>query len=66
MVRSTINLAHELNLQVVAEGVEDEPTLDMLRGLGCDYAQGYLISKAVPPDELRALAAERKRLRRAA
>jgi EAL domain-containing protein (putative c-di-GMP-specific phosphodiesterase class I)/CHASE2 domain-containing sensor protein len=56
MVRSTINLAHELGLEVVAEGIEDEATLELLRELGCDYAQGYFISKAVPPEELRALA----------
>ena len=47
MVRSTINLAHELGLQVVAEGIEDCATLDLLRQLGCDYAQGYFISRPV-------------------
>ena len=51
LVRSTINLAHDLGLQVVAEGIEDRPTLDMLRELGCDYAQGYFISKPVGPSE---------------
>jgi diguanylate cyclase len=51
LVRSTINLAHELGLQVVAEGIEDSATLDMLRDLGCDYAQGYFISKPVGPSE---------------
>lgn len=51
MVRSTINLAHELGLQVVAEGIEDQQTLDLLRGLGCDYAQGYHISKPILPDQ---------------
>jgi EAL domain-containing protein (putative c-di-GMP-specific phosphodiesterase class I)/CHASE2 domain-containing sensor protein len=66
MVRSTINLAHELGLEVVAEGIEDEPTLDKLRGLGCDYAQGYLISKAIRPDELRTLAANHPEVRRVA
>ena len=52
MVRSTINLAHELGLQVVAEGIEDQDTLDILRVLGCDYAQGYFISKPIGSDEL--------------
>ena len=52
MVRSTINLAHELGLQVVAEGIEDEKSLEMLRALGCDYAQGYFISKPVKSTEL--------------
>lgn len=41
MVRSTIQLAHELGLQVVAEGVEDQTTVGLLQSLGCDYAQGY-------------------------
>jgi len=47
IVRSTISLAHNLNLKVIAEGVEDEKTLDYLRDLGCDLAQGYFISKPV-------------------
>ena len=51
MVRSTINLAHELGLQVVAEGIEDQETLDLLREQGCDYAQGYFISKPLGPNE---------------
>src|SRR6185437_6437365 len=42
IVRSTIDLAHNLGLTVVAEGVEDEATLDRLRALGCDRVQGYL------------------------
>jgi EAL domain-containing protein (putative c-di-GMP-specific phosphodiesterase class I) len=52
MVKSTINLAHELGMKVVAEGVEDEPTLDLLRSLTCDYAQGYLIGKAMTVEDL--------------
>ena len=59
LVRSSIDLAHELGLQVVAEGIEDEPTLDVLRALGCDYAQGYFISKPISADELFALASNR-------
>ena len=55
MVRSTIDLAHELGLQVVAEGIEDQETLEVLRQLGCDYAQGYFISPPVEPDEFIAL-----------
>ena len=51
MVRSTIDLAHELGLQVVAEGIEDQATLDILRSLGCDYAQGYFISKPIGAKE---------------
>ena len=45
IVSSTIELGHNLGLKVVAEGVEEADTLLMLRGLGCDYAQGFLISK---------------------
>jgi EAL domain-containing protein (putative c-di-GMP-specific phosphodiesterase class I) len=56
LVRSTIDLAHELGLQVVAEGIEDQRTLDMLRDLGCDYAQGYFISKPITPEQLLELA----------
>jgi EAL domain-containing protein (putative c-di-GMP-specific phosphodiesterase class I) len=55
MVRSTINLAHDLGLQVVAEGIEDRETLDKLRNLGCDYAQGYFISKPIGSAALLAL-----------
>ena len=51
MVRSTIDLAHELGLEVVAEGIEDARTLDILRELGCDYAQGYYISRPVAAEE---------------
>jgi EAL domain-containing protein (putative c-di-GMP-specific phosphodiesterase class I)/CHASE2 domain-containing sensor protein len=66
MVRSTINLGHELGLRVVAEGVEDAPTLELLRSLGCDYAQGYLIGKAMPLEQLRELAANPKGARKVA
>jgi diguanylate cyclase (GGDEF)-like protein len=49
IVRSTINLGHDLGLKVVAEGVEDEATLTRLAGLGCDFAQGYHFSKPLAP-----------------
>lgn len=52
MVRSTIDLAHALGLEVVAEGVEDEAALAMLREFGCDYAQGYLVGKPIAADAL--------------
>jgi EAL domain-containing protein (putative c-di-GMP-specific phosphodiesterase class I)/CHASE2 domain-containing sensor protein len=48
LVRSTIAMAHELGMAVVAEGVEDEACLDLLRGMGCAQAQGYWISRPVP------------------
>ncbi len=50
IVRSTINLGHDLGLRVIAEGVEDEATLRRLARLGCDLAQGYYMSKPLPPD----------------
>ncbi len=46
-----IDLAHRFGLTVVAEGVEDELTFDALRSRGCDVAQGYLFSKALPVAE---------------
>src|ERR1700683_4465440 len=52
LVRSTIELAHSLGLRVVAEGVEDSGSLDLLIELGCDLAQGYLISRPKPAPEL--------------
>jgi diguanylate cyclase (GGDEF)-like protein len=55
IVRSTINLGHDLGLKVVAEGVEDEATLTRLSGLGCDFAQGYHFSKPLAPDAFNAL-----------
>jgi diguanylate cyclase (GGDEF)-like protein/PAS domain S-box-containing protein len=54
IVRSTIDLSHNLGLDVVAEGVEDGPTLEMLAALGCDRAQGYFVSKPVPVEMLTA------------
>jgi predicted signal transduction protein with EAL and GGDEF domain len=51
IVRSTINLGHDLGLTVVAEGIEDEATLVRLADLGCDLAQGYHFSKPLPSRE---------------
>lgn len=50
-VISCIELGHRLNLDVVAEGVETCEELNLLRRLGCDRAQGFLISKAVSARE---------------
>jgi diguanylate cyclase (GGDEF)-like protein/PAS domain S-box-containing protein len=50
IVRSTIDLAHNLGLKVVAEGVEDQETLQLLAILGCDTAQGYLFAQPMPPE----------------
>ncbi|WP_084727251.1 putative bifunctional diguanylate cyclase/phosphodiesterase [Rhodococcoides yunnanense] len=55
IVRSTIELGRSLGMSVVAEGVEDEETLDRLRVLGCNGAQGFHIGRPVPAEELEAL-----------
>jgi EAL domain-containing protein (putative c-di-GMP-specific phosphodiesterase class I) len=52
IVRSTIDLSHNLGLSVIAEGVEDAATLSLLAGMGCDRAQGYYISRPVPAGKL--------------
>mgnify|MGYP000020576067 CR=1 FL=1 len=52
IVRSMIGLGHLLNLQVIAEGVEDLATYKQLKRLGCDTIQGYLIGKGMPLPEL--------------
>ncbi len=48
IVRSVIDLAHNFELSVVAEGVEDEATFKDLKKMGCDVAQGYVVSPALP------------------
>jgi diguanylate cyclase (GGDEF)-like protein len=52
LVRSTIELGHTMGLRIVAEGIEDRGTLELLRELGCDVAQGYFISRPKPATEL--------------
>ncbi len=59
MVRSTIALAHELGMKVVAEGVEDAACLALLAEMGCDTAQGYYIGRPVNADALAELLRER-------
>ena len=53
IVQSTINLAHDLNIDVVAEGIENQGTYELLAEYGCDYAQGYHICKPCKHHELR-------------
>jgi EAL domain-containing protein (putative c-di-GMP-specific phosphodiesterase class I) len=53
IVRSTIDLARHLGMEVVAEGVENAEALRELRALGCDLAQGFAISPPLPAPELR-------------
>jgi len=52
IVDASTNLAHRLKFKVVAEGVEDKESLDFLRSIGCDYAQGYLISRPLSANDL--------------
>jgi diguanylate cyclase (GGDEF)-like protein len=54
IVSAVVSMARALGLQVVAEGVENEPQRELLARLGCDYAQGYLFGKPVPAEALRA------------
>lgn len=58
LVKAIIHLAHQFGLVVVAEGVEDRETLQLLTELGCDYAQGYLFSPPLPAPEFRAWLAQ--------
>ena len=51
ILRSTINLAHQLGLSVVAEGVEDDAAIARLADLGCEHAQGYGIGKPMPHEQ---------------
>lgn len=53
IVRSTIDLGHNLKLEVVAEGVESEAVWDRLAALGCDTAQGYFVGRPLPADQFR-------------
>ena len=55
LVRTIVNLAHNLGMQVVAEGVESKAQFVQLRMLGCDYMQGYLFSRPVPAADIEAL-----------
>jgi diguanylate cyclase (GGDEF)-like protein len=52
IVQSVIALGHNFDLQVVAEGVDNQRTLDMLGKMGCDMAQGYYLSRPVAADQL--------------
>jgi diguanylate cyclase (GGDEF)-like protein len=52
IVRSTIEMGHSLGLRLVAEGVENRASAELLSELGCDYLQGYWIAKPMPSDAL--------------
>lgn len=58
LVRSTVQLAHELGMKVVAEGIEDADCLAFLKTIQCDYAQGYFISRPLAAGDLARMVAE--------
>jgi EAL domain-containing protein (putative c-di-GMP-specific phosphodiesterase class I) len=52
IVAMIVSLAHTLGLKVIAEGVEDDEQVRLLRDLGCDQIQGYLVSRPIPAEEV--------------
>ena len=52
IVKTCILLGHELNMYIVAEGVETRAHLDLLKQMGCDFAQGYYVAAPMPGDDL--------------
>jgi diguanylate cyclase (GGDEF)-like protein len=62
IITSTIDLAHSMGLRVVAEGVEEPAAWNLLRRLGCDYAQGFLISRPLPANEIPAFVVQANQL----
>ncbi len=63
IVRTTTDLAHNLGMRVIAEGVESQEVEDMLRCMGCDSAQGYHYSRPVTGDDFLVLLSNPARLR---
>ena len=59
LVQAIIAMAHGLRLEVIAEGVETRDQWQFLRGLGCDFAQGYYFGKPMPSSEFESLLVER-------
>jgi len=59
VIKSIVDLGHSLGLQVAAEGVEEQETLDYLKELGCDLAQGYLIARPMSGESARQWVQER-------
>ncbi len=55
ILQTIISLAKNLKMRVIAEGIETESQLNILKNLGCDYGQGYLMSKPLPPDVMEEL-----------
>ncbi len=63
IVNAIIAMAHALKLKIVAEGVETIDHLEFLRGLKCDQIQGYLFSRPLPAADMRAMLAEKRRMK---
>ena len=59
IVEAVISLAHTLGLEVTGEGVESVEQLELLRGMGCNFAQGYHLARPLPSEEVRPLLANR-------
>jgi EAL domain-containing protein (putative c-di-GMP-specific phosphodiesterase class I) len=55
LIETIITLGHGLGLVVIAEGVENEAQVSLLRERACDFAQGFYFSEAIPLDEFQAL-----------
>ena len=62
IVKTIIAMAHSLNIEALAEGVERVEQLDLLKSFGCDLAQGFFFSKAVPAEEFTRLLEENRRM----
>ena len=60
ILRATIDLAHQLGLTIVAEGVEDDATISRLAAMGCEHAQGFGIGKPMPQEQFLSWLAQRR------
>jgi EAL domain-containing protein (putative c-di-GMP-specific phosphodiesterase class I) len=58
IVEAVISLTHSLGLEVTGEGVESAEQLELLRGMGCDFAQGYHLARPLPSEEMESLLAD--------
>jgi EAL domain-containing protein (putative c-di-GMP-specific phosphodiesterase class I) len=61
IVQTIVELSRNLGLKAVGEGIETEEAKELLRACGCDYGQGFLMSRPLPADDVVALALERRR-----
>jgi EAL domain-containing protein (putative c-di-GMP-specific phosphodiesterase class I) len=62
IVRSMIELGHNLGLRIIAEGIEDAKTWDQLAGLGCDSGQGYLLARPMPAAQIETWMGDKSRV----